>query len=92
MNYPGLDRWVLGDKIGDGAFSSVFRARDKTGELGEADEVAIKIIRKHEMTKNQVRTPFSTQYFPRSCFSLTVRAVVRPSSLQRSGAERILSN
>jgi serine/threonine-protein kinase RCK2 len=50
--YPGLERWILVEKMGDGAFSNVYRARDNTGELGE---VAIKVVRKFEMNANQVR-------------------------------------
>lgn len=50
-HYPGLDRWILLGKMGDGAFSNVYRAKDSTGELGE---VAIKVVRKFEMNSNQV--------------------------------------
>lgn len=49
--YPGLDRWALVDKMGDGAFSNVYRAKDSTGEY---DEVAIKVVRKFEMNSSQV--------------------------------------
>lgn len=49
--YPDLDRWALVDKMGDGAFSNVYRARDSTGEY---DEVAIKVVRKFEMNSSQV--------------------------------------
>ncbi|KAF3387171.1 Serine/threonine-protein kinase srk1 [Penicillium rolfsii] len=48
--YPGLDRWILVEKMGDGAFSNVYRAKDSTGERGE---VAIKVVRKFEMNSNQ---------------------------------------
>ncbi|KAF4974374.1 hypothetical protein FZEAL_8706 [Fusarium zealandicum] len=48
--YPGLERWELVDKMGDGAFSNVYRARDTTGER---DEVAIKVVRKYEMNSMQ---------------------------------------
>lgn len=48
--YPGLERWMLLEKMGDGAFSNVYRARDITGQM---DEVAIKVVRKFEMNKNQ---------------------------------------
>ncbi|RAK90132.1 putative calcium/calmodulin-dependent protein kinase, partial [Aspergillus costaricaensis CBS 115574] len=48
--YPGLERWVLLDKMGDGAFCSVYRAKDTTREY---DEVAIKVVRKLEMNSNQ---------------------------------------
>jgi hypothetical protein len=49
--YPGLDRWTLLEKMGDGAFSKVYRAKDTTGQLGE---VAIKVVRKFEMNSSQV--------------------------------------
>ncbi|KAF2454682.1 kinase-like domain-containing protein [Lineolata rhizophorae] len=48
--YPGLDRWILIEKMGDGAFSNVYRARDSTGQYGEA---AIKVVRKFEMNSSQ---------------------------------------
>ncbi|EXJ76861.1 CAMK/CAMK1/CAMK1-RCK protein kinase [Capronia epimyces CBS 606.96] len=47
--YPGLERYILLEKMGDGAFSNVYKARDtKTG-----DDVAIKVVRKFEMNSNQ---------------------------------------
>ena len=49
--YPGLERWTLMEKMGDGAFSNVYRARDNTGQY---DEVAIKVVRKFEMNQTQV--------------------------------------
>ncbi len=49
--YPGLERWILIEKMGDGAFSNVYRARDSTGGTGE---VAIKVVRKFEMNSKQV--------------------------------------
>ncbi|OJD15084.1 CAMK/CAMK1/CAMK1-RCK protein kinase [Emergomyces pasteurianus Ep9510] len=48
--YPGLERWELVEKMGDGAFSNVYRARDTTGKFGE---VAIKVVRKFEMNSKQ---------------------------------------
>lgn len=51
-HYPGLERWELVEKMGDGAFSNVYRARDREGTLGE---VAIKVVRKFEMNSMQVR-------------------------------------
>lgn len=50
--YPGLERWILREKMGDGAFSNVYRAKDSTLQY---DEVAIKVVRKFEMNSNQVR-------------------------------------
>lgn len=49
--YPGLERWTLIEKMGDGAFSNVYKARDTTGQVGE---VAIKVVRKFEMNSSQV--------------------------------------
>jgi len=49
--YPGLERWALLEKMGDGAFSNVYRARDTQGQYGE---VAIKVVRKFEMNSTQV--------------------------------------
>jgi len=48
--YPGLERWILLEKMGDGAFSNVYRARDSQGQWGE---VAIKVVRKFEMNSQQ---------------------------------------
>ena len=49
--YPGLERWELLEKMGDGAFSNVYRARDLQGDAGQ---VAIKVVRKYEMNSMQV--------------------------------------
>lgn len=49
--YPGLERWELLEKMGDGAFSNVYRAHDREGNAGE---VAIKVVRKFEMNNMQV--------------------------------------
>lgn len=51
--YPGLERYTLLEKMGDGAFSNVYRARDNRGEHGE---VAIKVVRKYELGDGQVRS------------------------------------
>lgn len=56
--YQGLERWELIEKMGDGAFSNVYRARDTEGKVGE---VAIKVVRKFEMNSMQVsRAPSVT--------------------------------
>ena len=49
--YPGLERWTLIEKMGDGAFSNVYRAKDNQGQY---PEVAIKVVRKFEMNSSQV--------------------------------------
>jgi serine/threonine-protein kinase RCK2 len=51
--YAGLERWRLLEKMGDGAFSNVYRAVDTEGTVGE---VAIKVVRKFEMNSTQVST------------------------------------
>lgn len=53
--YPGLDRWQLMEKMGDGAFSNVYRAKDLHHVY---DQVAIKVVRKFEMNSTQVGPPF----------------------------------
>ena len=52
--YPGLERYTLLEKMGDGAFSNVYRAKDNEGQY---PEVAIKVVRKFEMNSTQVCTP-----------------------------------
>jgi len=54
--YPGLERYTLLEKMGDGAFSNVYRARDNHGEHGE---VAIKVVRKYELNAGQVSSTIS---------------------------------
>ena len=49
--YPGLEKWTLLQKMGDGAFSNVYRARAANGS---GPEVAIKVVRKFEMNSTQV--------------------------------------
>lgn len=48
--YPGLERYQLIEKMGDGAFSNVYRAKDLKGEF---PEVAVKVVRKFEMNSTQ---------------------------------------
>lgn len=48
--YDGLEGWVLIEKIGNGATSDVYRAKNIEGTL----EVAIKIVRKLDMKFKQV--------------------------------------
>lgn len=61
--YPGLERYILLEKMGDGAFSNVYRAKD-TQQQGE---VAIKVVRKFEMNANQVRHAYGTRPFSFVC-------------------------
>jgi hypothetical protein len=57
--YPGLERYHLVTKMGDGAFSNVYRAKDTQ----QGGEVAIKVVRKFEMNSNQVRPTAGTTHF-----------------------------
>lgn len=59
-NYPGLERWMLLEKMGDGAFSNVYRAKDT---MGDFDQVAIKVVRKFEMNSSQVGQPRSGRVY-----------------------------
>jgi serine/threonine-protein kinase RCK2 len=51
--YPGLERYHLIEKMGDGAFSNVYKAIDT--EDPDQVQVAIKVVRKFEMNNVQVR-------------------------------------
>ncbi|KAJ8111742.1 hypothetical protein ONZ43_g5551 [Nemania bipapillata] len=63
--YPGLERWELLEKMGDGAFSNVYRAKDRQGDAGE---VAIKVVRKFEMNNMQLFPCLAITFFPISFF------------------------
>ncbi len=87
--YPGLERYILVEKMGDGAFSNVYKARDTQTH----DEVAIKVVRKFEMNSNQVcseswepQTPLSlslpnTASFPHSPLPQALNQKNRTNSL-----------
>ncbi|KAI0033805.1 kinase-like domain-containing protein [Vararia minispora EC-137] len=47
--YKGLERFQLLDKMGDGAFSNVYKAV----ELATGKRVAVKVVRKYELTSSQ---------------------------------------
>ncbi|THH20132.1 hypothetical protein EW146_g1140 [Bondarzewia mesenterica] len=47
--YKGLERFKLIDKMGDGAFSNVYKAVDLTS----GKKVAVKVVRKYELTTSQ---------------------------------------
>ncbi|EIE80369.1 hypothetical protein G6F46_000037 [Rhizopus delemar] len=47
--YPGLERYELLEKIGEGAFSYVFKARDTMTDK----EVAVKVVRKKELDASE---------------------------------------
>lgn len=69
--YPGLERYVLSEKMGDGAFSNVYKARDTQS----GQEVAIKVVRKFEMNSNQVGPVIWGQAFlPIPALSILVRS------------------
>jgi hypothetical protein len=64
--YPGLERWQLIEKMGDGAFSNVYKARDLEGRAGE---VAIKVVRKFQMNSSQVSIWQGQHFLWRSCLA-----------------------
>ncbi|CAG8654491.1 4542_t:CDS:2 [Funneliformis caledonium] len=47
--YPGLERYLILNKMGDGAFSNVYKAIDTLTQ----EKVAIKVVRKHELNHSQ---------------------------------------
>lgn len=61
--YAGLERWELVEKMGDGAFSNVYRARDLEGDTGE---VAIKVVRKYEMNSMQGQKHLHPDFMPKA--------------------------
>jgi hypothetical protein len=73
--YPGLERFKLIEKMGDGAFSNVYRAKDLTGEW---DEVAIKVVRKFEMNSSQVSMDCQTEPGISSVCALAMRSLLHP--------------
>ena len=95
--YPGLERWTLVEKMGDGAFSNVYRAKDTTGRY---KEVAIKVVRKFEMNSTQVSNSYKPLSFAiftamhtlpsspsiSSCLANTIRAII--TSLPKSRRHR----
>jgi len=66
-HYPGLERWELIEKMGDGAFSNVYRAQDREGDYGQ---VAIKVVRKFEMSSQQVRRD-NIHFFDDSLYTIS---------------------
>ncbi|KAI8049787.1 kinase-like domain-containing protein [Gilbertella persicaria] len=48
-SYPGLENYQLKNKLGDGAFSKVYKAL----KLDTNEKVAIKIVSKHELSNQQ---------------------------------------
>ena len=84
-HYPGLERWELVEKMGDGAFSNVYRARDREGNAGE---VAIKVVRKFEMNSMQVRDIYGDPRCFLAALFFSLRDAIlsshfRPSALYR---------
>ncbi|ROT39575.1 hypothetical protein SODALDRAFT_357978 [Sodiomyces alkalinus F11] len=77
--YPGLERWVLLEKMGDGAFSNVYRARDTHGQYGE---VGVKVVRKYEMNNMQVSCNLAVALSQLACF-LASTSCIRSQKLQR---------
>ncbi|TYJ57029.1 hypothetical protein B9479_002308 [Cryptococcus floricola] len=47
--YPGLEEYRLVEKMGDGAFSNVYKAVDRKSGI----KVAVKVVRKYELNQSQ---------------------------------------
>lgn len=80
--YPGLERWTLLEKMGDGAFSNVYRAKDASGQ--SSGEVAIKVVRKFEMNSSQVGLTQPDAFFCSdsiSCLNMFLAFSSHPSFL-----------
>ncbi|KAI9311584.1 kinase-like domain-containing protein [Dichotomocladium elegans] len=60
--FPGLERFELLEKIGDGAFSVVYKARDST----TGKNVAVKVVRKREVVDKQDHLHPSLKKKPRA--------------------------
>lgn len=58
-HYKGLERYELVEKMGDGAFSIVYKAID----LQTNDYVAIKVIHKQDLSSSQVSFFFGFLFF-----------------------------
>ncbi|EJU06270.1 Pkinase-domain-containing protein [Dacryopinax primogenitus] len=56
--YKGLERFKLLDKMGDGAFSNVYKAVDLT----TSQKVAVKVVRKFELNSTQARKHLNPQF------------------------------
>lgn len=93
-NYPGLERWGLIEKIGDGAYSTVYRATDTKSEF---NEVAVKVMRKYEMNDKQVSISMLSRISPSHCVAETKIGQGggdRPEAQarQRGSTDRLLRN
>ncbi|GES85992.1 Pkinase-domain-containing protein [Rhizophagus clarus] len=75
--YPGLDRYQILEKMGDGAFSNVYKAIDKMTQ----QKVAIKVVRKRELNHSQVRALFD--YFKFSTALARTLNVIKEKHLHR---------
>src|SRR4051794_9068423 len=76
--HPGLERYHLVAKMGDGAFSNVYRAKDTQ----QGGEVAIKVVRKFEMNSNQVCPTVGTTHFAFLSFFLPVATAMQVNPRQ----------
>lgn len=76
--YSGLERYILLEKMGDGAFSNVYRAKDTQ----QSGEVAIKVVRKFELNANQVRPAHAATPFPTVEFVFCLGVVLQKVTCQ----------
>lgn len=85
-NYPGLsERFQLICKMGDGAFSNVYKARyRKTGQ-----KVAIKVVRKYELNSSQVSYSCHIINFFLSCMAGLVLFFEKQAKWQSSASLKV---
>lgn len=78
--YPGLERWELVEKMGDGAFSNVYRAKDLEGNAGD---VAIKVVRKFEMNNMQGNKHLHPDFKPKAPKATERANILKEVSIMR---------
>ncbi|KAF9509482.1 hypothetical protein BS47DRAFT_147852 [Hydnum rufescens UP504] len=58
-NYPGLEQFHLIEKMGDGAFSNVYKATDRRN----GQKVAVKVVHKYELNSSQAGSKHLNEKF-----------------------------
>ncbi|CAE6395759.1 unnamed protein product [Rhizoctonia solani] len=78
--FPSLERYRMIEKMGDGAFSNVFKAVD----LQTGKKVAVKVVRKYEMSNSQDGNKHLNEKFKKKGQRVTERAnILKEVSIMR---------
>ncbi|KAH7343347.1 kinase-like domain-containing protein [Rhizoctonia solani] len=78
--FPSLERYRMIEKMGDGAFSNVFKAVD----LQTGKKVAVKVVRKYEMSSSQDGHKHLNEKFKKKGQRVTERAnILKEVSIMR---------